>query len=1198
MPIEAEIEGYGILEFPDGTSEDVIQSVVKRTLSERSQSQPTASPATIADMRRREEQPGFGQPIPQSEEPDQGPAQFGQPFPLANRPQSPVGSIEQLNLAVEQSANIGRIGRTNFNFSQQEPPVDQNKTPVDFNDPKFENKDLLKESLILGPQSAAKLQARREQKYGSMPPAGPGQYVFSRPAPESDLSPEEAAYLSKERSGKARQYAGTAVRYGVPVGVGLATGGLGPLAAYGLTGAANVASEAGAEMLQDGELNYGNILGSAANIPSYGKISSSSANPIRKGIESALNIFNEEISGSKFKTLLKSGLKGATESGVQASIENSLSDAQNQQSVLERALKGGIVNPALGGAFKVLGAGYRTAIGGDPSVLKFLGQLNRPFVQQTLKNRSDELAKTFKANPGIDLRYTDDLAKMFYSPEIHATDESVQAFGKRLQDFIVASVITGRRAGLTPADLAKEISETLNKTAIKVGDQGDLLIESITRDLTTAHSALQDNIDNRLKKNPELKNLINEARNFEGRKSTEIVAEETTIANLRREQADLSNTDVVESNRLSNEINAAEQRKLKFEQDDLTFKGRQPAGAYGTGVKLKDLIGLEYKDFKADQTKGWDGLKKRWANITVTIDKVDPDGNPVFVKDKVTGKATDVVEKETFTFDQIKQKRTDILARFDFQSTIQQGSFPQYEQLRKQNDLITKALENDLDVASDLKIQNASFAKGIKRFQPSHIQKLTREEGWAEGTPETLDKIISSRGPTYLNELKNALGGRYSEGKKDLSDYIFNQQISKVKNPEEFVNQLLLSQQGVGSANLSQEVAKEFFPDLDIYKIVAGKYKDEIASIASLKNEISQKEIGVKEASKDIEGGIVGSQKRKDEIEKEISDYKKELQTKENKIAGELKQTGEESKALSKLIALQTSIKNGSGNFKFKNTDFEFIQRNSANAKDLIDNLTKYVDFQNSESTVFAKRVKDLIGIAGGGARFEGSDFPPESMVDHIMGTLKSKNPADGRRIMNLMTPELQEDVKALFTSKLLQEVTDGKKIDTKKLRTLISANVKDNDFYGAAELFLGQKGITQLKTIATQLDTFQPDNVIAENILYLLGGGGAAALSYFTDQAVVSGIAASSLTAFGAYRAKKQIFNVLDKFRAYTIDKALKNPDYVKAASAPIDQLTSEQIKKYENYIPRLMKLAYDKWQIADDFEVIKEVEKTDIAF
>ena len=57
MPIEAEIEVYGILEFPDGTSKDVIQSVVKRKLSERSQ--PTAAPATTGEMRRREEQPGF-----------------------------------------------------------------------------------------------------------------------------------------------------------------------------------------------------------------------------------------------------------------------------------------------------------------------------------------------------------------------------------------------------------------------------------------------------------------------------------------------------------------------------------------------------------------------------------------------------------------------------------------------------------------------------------------------------------------------------------------------------------------------------------------------------------------------------------------------------------------------------------------------------------------------------------------------------------------------------------------------------------------------------------------------------------------------------------------------------------------------------------------------------------------------------------
>ena len=46
MPIEAEIEGIGILEFPDGTSNEVIQSAAKRIISERGQ--PKASDAVSA----------------------------------------------------------------------------------------------------------------------------------------------------------------------------------------------------------------------------------------------------------------------------------------------------------------------------------------------------------------------------------------------------------------------------------------------------------------------------------------------------------------------------------------------------------------------------------------------------------------------------------------------------------------------------------------------------------------------------------------------------------------------------------------------------------------------------------------------------------------------------------------------------------------------------------------------------------------------------------------------------------------------------------------------------------------------------------------------------------------------------------------------------------------------------------------------
>ena len=52
MAIKVRVEGVGTLSFPDGTSRDVISDTVRRYSSEK-------APATIAEMRRREEQPGF-----------------------------------------------------------------------------------------------------------------------------------------------------------------------------------------------------------------------------------------------------------------------------------------------------------------------------------------------------------------------------------------------------------------------------------------------------------------------------------------------------------------------------------------------------------------------------------------------------------------------------------------------------------------------------------------------------------------------------------------------------------------------------------------------------------------------------------------------------------------------------------------------------------------------------------------------------------------------------------------------------------------------------------------------------------------------------------------------------------------------------------------------------------------------------------
>jgi len=1152
----------------NGEKSEDIQFVVNDFKSKYEQ--PTASPTTIGEMRRREEQPGFGQPIPQSEEPDQGPAQIGQPFPLANRPQSPVGSIDQLNLAVEQSSRIGGSGPTDFNF-------DQNETPVDYNVPKFQNEEFKKAALILGPESAAKLQARREQQYGSMPPAGPGQYVFSRPAPESDLLPEEAAYLSKERSQRESQYAGTAVRYGTVPIVGAVTAGLGlgPLATYASLEAANVASEAGAEMLQDGKLNYGNILGSAANVPSYGRISSGSANPVRKGIESALNIFNEEISGSKFKTFLKSGLKGATESGVQASIENSLSDAQNQQSVLERTVGGGLVNPLLGGLFKGAGAAYRNFAGDDASFNNFIGELNRPFVQQTLKARSKKFTDDFKLTSGIDPKYADELARMLYSPEIHTTPEKINQFKERLRGFIIDSVITGKRTGLETGDLAGEIADALSKTVKNVDAEGKLLIESIVRDLDTTYNSLQDSIDNRLKNDPEIKDLIDKAREFEGRKSTDILNEDKIIADLESKKAGLSSDNTDELKKLNDEIFNAETRKLKYEQKNLGFKSRENKSEYKTGLRIKELINQEYEKFKKIQNKKYGDLKNKWANISVTIDKVDPDGNPVFVKDKVTNKPTDVVETETFTFDQIKQKRTDILAGFNFESTIQQGTFPQYEQLKKQNDLIDEALEEYPDIFAAFKTQNASFAKGIKRFQPKDIQKLIRDQGWAGGVPETITKITGPTGTTYLKELENALGDSWFKGKSDISNYIYNYLIDKSKNPTEFVEQLLSSRIKVNDPTLSREIVNKFFPyvNLKSYQLVAQKYESEITTIVDLNKKISDSNIAFKALTQDVENKIVGSKAKQDVIKQDIVNYNEKLKKTQDEIELKLKKTPDEGVILKEIERLKTSISEGKGSYLFKDNEIDFIQRNSGDTPELFNNLSKYLEFKNSEAVDFSKRIKEEIK---GGGKFEGSEFTPSLMVDHIM----SVNKLDGRRIMNTMTPELQEDVKALFTSKLLQEVTDGKKIDTKKLRTLISENTKGNDFYETAQLLLGQKGVDQLNTIAKQLETFEPDNKIADSIWLSLSSVMAYAVS--RSYGSLTGAAAG----VGAWAARRQIFDTAATVKASAIKKALSNPDYIKAASTPIDQLTSEQIKKYENYIPRLMKLAYDKWQIADDFK------------
>ncbi len=110
MPIEAEIEGIGILEFPDGTPNEVVQSAVKRTISERAAANPAVSQ-------------------------------------VATKPETleTAGSPTALNQAVQQSAKVGQQ-----RFQSQDPLVQQ----ADF---------------YLGPDSARKFQKFVAGNYEPLP---------------------------------------------------------------------------------------------------------------------------------------------------------------------------------------------------------------------------------------------------------------------------------------------------------------------------------------------------------------------------------------------------------------------------------------------------------------------------------------------------------------------------------------------------------------------------------------------------------------------------------------------------------------------------------------------------------------------------------------------------------------------------------------------------------------------------------------------------------------------------------------------------------------------------------------------------------------------------------------------------------------------------------------------------------------------
>jgi hypothetical protein len=103
MPIQAEIEGIGTLEFPDGTPDDVVQSAVKRTISERSQPQGAEAVSAMSAQYQAPQRTG--------------------PDPYASMFQA--GSPQQLQTAVDNAGKIGEQRAVQGEYGQYVTPYFQ-----------------------------------------------------------------------------------------------------------------------------------------------------------------------------------------------------------------------------------------------------------------------------------------------------------------------------------------------------------------------------------------------------------------------------------------------------------------------------------------------------------------------------------------------------------------------------------------------------------------------------------------------------------------------------------------------------------------------------------------------------------------------------------------------------------------------------------------------------------------------------------------------------------------------------------------------------------------------------------------------------------------------------------------------------------------------------------------------------------------
>jgi hypothetical protein len=1032
--------------------------------------------------------------------------------------EAPMGSMEAVNQAAAQAPLVGRDT--------------------------FRPKSLLVEQadLRLGRESAKKFQA----------------FEASGGSPEApiEFSPQEQKLLNEYRFNQARRGIGMAA--GLAAGIGLSQ------VPGGQTVGGEMIAGVGSELLRQtiAPEPYDVQEAASQGIPLL-SLSKRGAG----GFRSPLQFLTTAETGvaqqsSRLKQILKEGAAGGMTGAAQGFASTLGDESGKTEEIIKQGALSGFFLPMFSGGLKGLGAFFRSG----PSLTKLAGELQRPYTQQFLTERADAIRKELGAGGGIDPAMAAQLADTLYSPQLSGTrPEDIRAWGENIQTFLQDSIRKGSAAGLSGDDLTNQIVSELKRVTERK-DIDPNLISGIVYNAERMIGEAKGKVDFLFAdKNSE---LLGAARRAEGELQLESKSIFDDIRNLEIQKKDLKASDDITRTQIDNEI-ADKQRQINEIENgfDPKFDYGKPVTQFQTGKQFGEYANILLQEFKNKQKEGYKTLEPKLNSISVDVPKKDKFGK--IVKDE---NGNDVIE--TFTLNDLKNQRTEILNQIDFNKKVQQADYDKFQDLDRVQKTMEDALNTDPDFKVLFKAQNAQYREGINRFKGSIISSLLRDVGEGGGSPEAVLSLLGTRGGQALEVMKKVAGSEWEPTFKPLlEDFVYNKLRKVGQTPEEFLSLLTEAKMGKGS-QLTGEVANEFFPQLSEIQDVATRYRDLINKKSTLndqKNDLIAK-------SKEFEVGIAKDDKAAvklfQENEKKLKSVKGEIQRLEQPspyLGKELKQMDAKTEQIvAALTDLQSAV-NGKLPIKLDNEQIKLILSNPDSGR-LAKDLQLYVQQSSKEATDFQKMVLDATKTG----RLSANQVQPEDVVKFLTTDYGKQQRYVVQEFMNVMRkerPDLVGDVQNLVVGNLFRESLDAgkKQVNINKMRELISGQYNPL----IVEAF-GKSGVDQMNKIADQLSVvIEKDSLVKSKLIPAL------------TSAVASTLGANMY-------GRMALSNLAAVTGAAAIGRVLRNPDYLATVTKPIDQVAKDQMDAFNRRWPKILTLEADRLKMR--YDESKEAERPQI--